>query len=246
MYRHIKIYEIRYTDVDAYDNLKLSSLLSFMEQSACLSADELGFGYNDVSKRNIGFILANCYIELYRPVKLGDISLEVHTWPLPASRIVFLRDYELYVGGEKVGVCATRWCMVDTTSFAVLPVSVYFGEGAFDDYNRERSTDFKNWKIPSVTEGATAFSETVKYSDYDHYFHMNNTKYADYLSDVFCTDELNGKYFKKAQITYVKQCKEGEKVDYFRQDCDGYTLVEGRVDGEARVSFKVELDEIRL
>ena len=49
MYRHIKSYELRYTDVDAFDNLKLSSLLSFLEESACLSADELGFGYDDIA-----------------------------------------------------------------------------------------------------------------------------------------------------------------------------------------------------
>ena len=45
MYRHKKFYDVKYTDADAYDNLKPSALLSFMEESACLSADELGFGY---------------------------------------------------------------------------------------------------------------------------------------------------------------------------------------------------------
>ena len=53
MYRHIKSFELRYTDVDAYDNLKLSSLLSFLEESACLSADELGFGYADVAPKHL-------------------------------------------------------------------------------------------------------------------------------------------------------------------------------------------------
>ena len=62
MYRNIKNYELRYTDVDAYDNLKLSALLSFMEESACRSADELGFGYDDITPHNIGFIIANWYI----------------------------------------------------------------------------------------------------------------------------------------------------------------------------------------
>ena len=41
MYRNIKTYEIRYTDVDFKDELKLSSLLSVLEESACISADEL-------------------------------------------------------------------------------------------------------------------------------------------------------------------------------------------------------------
>ena len=69
MYRHKKDYELRYTDVDAYDNLKLSSLLSFLEESACLSADELGFGYKDIAPKHFGFIIANWYIKLERNIK---------------------------------------------------------------------------------------------------------------------------------------------------------------------------------
>lgn len=59
MYKNIKTYDIRYTDVDFEDTIKLSSLLSVMEESACSSADELGFGYDKIMPVGIGFILAN-------------------------------------------------------------------------------------------------------------------------------------------------------------------------------------------
>lgn len=243
MYRHKKIYELRYTDVDAFDNLKPSSLLSFLEESACLSADELGFGYSHIAPKNMGFIVVNWYIELFRPIKLGT-SLEVHTWPLRPKHLIFLRDFELFINGEKVGVCSARWCMIDTKNFTVLPVNAFFGEGAFDNYNTERSIDFRAWKIPACDDGKKLYSKQVTFSDYDHYFHVNNTKYADYLTDVFTVAEMCGKYINSLQVTYVKQCKFGETIDFFRQDCDGYVLVEGRVDGETRVQFKVVFDEI--
>ena len=73
MYRHIKSFELRYTDVDAYDNLKLSSLLSFLEESACLSADELGLGNADVAPKHLGFVIVNWYIELNRNIKYGYV-----------------------------------------------------------------------------------------------------------------------------------------------------------------------------
>ena len=89
MYKNIRDYQIRYTDVDFKDELKLSSLLSVLEESACYSADELGFGYKDIAPRGIGFILANWYVEIYRPIKLEE-KLTVHTWPLkPKNTIVF-------------------------------------------------------------------------------------------------------------------------------------------------------------
>ncbi len=245
MYRHIKTYEIKYTDVDAFDNLKPSALLSFMEESACLSADELGFGYAAVAPKNIGFVLANAYTELHRPIKIGE-KLEVHTWPIAPKMLIFLRDFELYVGHEKVGVCTTRWCMIDTNLFKPLPVSAYFADGAFDNYNKERSVLFTSWKIPAVTDGKVVGNKKVRLSDYDHYFHVNNTKYADYLYDTFSLDELKGKYIKKLQITYAKQCKLGDEIVFTATQSGENYVVEGRVDGELRVAFKAELCEISL
>lgn len=243
MYRNIKTYEIMYTEVDPFDILKPSALLSFMEESACRSADELGFGYADVAPHGFGFVLANAYTELYRPIKLGE-KLEVHTWPLAPKMLIFLRDFELFVGDEKVGVCSTRWCMIDAKQFKPMPASVYFKEGAFDNYNKERSVNFTSWKLPAVTDGEMAGVKKVGLSDYDHYFHVNNTKYADYLYDTFSLSELEGKFIKKFQITYTKQCKLGEEIEFFRT-VDGLNYcVEGKVGGESRVSFKVELSEI--
>lgn len=243
MYKNIKEYEVRFTDADAFDNLKPSSLLSFQEESACLSAEELGFGYLDISPKNLGFIIVNNYTELFRPIKLGE-KVEIHTWPLRPGHMIFLRDFEFYVNGEKVGVATTRWCMIDTRTFSMMPASAFFGDSSTDNFNTERSVAFNSWKIPQVLDGELAYSRKVAYSDYDHYFHANNTKYADYLLDTFKIEELEGKYIKKLQITYAKQCKIGEIIDLYKKTENGVCTVEGRVAGELRVQFRVELDAL--
>lgn len=243
MYRHKKLYELRYTDCDAYDNLKLSSLLSFLEESACLSADELGFGYADISPKNIGFIIVNWYIEMDRPVKLGE-TVEVHTWPIAPRHIIFNRDFELFIGGVKVGAATARWCMIDTRTFSMLPIDAYFKAGDFENYNTERSIVVRGWKIPEIVDGDVKYTKLVTYSDYDHYFHVNNTKYADFMTDVFDFGELDGKFFSKIRITYNKQCKMGEKLDFYRKDGDDGVIVEGRVDGDLRVQMKISLSDI--
>lgn len=243
MYQHIKTYELKYTDVDVFDNLKLSSLLGFLQESACLSADELGFGYDALTPKHIGFIIVNWYIETKRNIKLGE-TLEVRTWPLPPKRLTFFRDFELYCNGEKVGVVTTRWCMISTENFSMLPTTAFFGDNAFDDYNTNRAVEFVGWKIPRVSDGKNIYSRRVSYSDYDHYNHLNNTKYADFLMDVFSVDELKGKYIKNVQITYVKQCKYGENLQFVRKFCDGVWLVEGLVGDELRVQMRLYLDEV--
>lgn len=243
MYKNKREFSIRYTDVDAYDCLKLSSLLSFLEESAACSADELGFGYKHLTPLNMGFIVVNWYIELKRPIRLTD-SLEIHTWPIVPKFLVFLRDFELYCSGEKVGVATSRWCMIDIENYKTLPVSAFFKDGNFDNFSTVRSTVFSAWKIPQIEGGKIVYSKRVLYSDYDHYFHVNNTKYADFLLDVFSPDAFKDKFLKSAQITYSKQCKYGEKLDFVKQDFETYSLIEGRVDGELRVQLKVQFSEI--
>lgn len=241
MYCHKKSYEIRYTDVDFKDELKLSSLLSLMEESACLSADELGFGYNALQPKNYGFIIVNWYIKLLRPIKLCD-KLTVHTWPIKAKRLIVFRDFELYVGSEKVGVATSRWCLVDLRSFKMLPASMAISDDL--QYNEIRSLDNFDLKIAEISQKEKSYSRMVSYSDYDHYMHANNTKYADFLLDSFSVDEMRDRSLKNVKIAYVKQSKFGEKLDFYRQlQSDGSWTVEGRVNGELRVQLNVEFYE---
>jgi acyl-ACP thioesterase len=242
MYLHKKNYEIRYTDVDFLDNLKLSALTSMLEESACLSADELEFGYSVLAPKNIGFIIANWYINLSRAIRLGE-TVTIHTWPIKPKRLLVFRDFEIYVGDEKVGVATSRWCMVNLVDFSMQPTSVIFANDT-REYNDFRSVEFNEWKIPKIEDGTKTYEKVVSYSDYDHYNHVNNTKYADLLLDAFSPEELKNKYVSSVQITYDKQCKYGEKLEFFRQKFDDFYVVEGRVDGETRVQLKVKFDEV--
>lgn len=241
MYCHCKDYEIRYTDVDASDNLKLSSLLSLMEESACLSAEELGFGYSALQPKNYGFIMVNWYIDLNRAVKLGEI-LTIHTWPIKPKRLIVLRDFELYVGSERVGVATSRWCLVDLVNFKMLPSTAALDENI--QYNDFRSVDVSNIKVPDCNGGKLCYSKVVTYSDYDHYNHVNNTKYADFLLDAFTVDEMKDKSYSEVRITYVKQSKEGEKIDFCRAPLDdGSWVVEGKVGDEKRIQMQIKFND---
>lgn len=242
MYLHSKDYVFRYTDADFQDRIRPASFLSVLQESACLSADELGFGYKDLQPKNIGFILSNWYLEFFRPLNYNDV-LTVHTWPVKPKRLIVFRDFELFIGSEKVGFGTSRWCLVDLAGFAMLPASSVF-DGVDVEYNDFRSTEFNSWKIPNVQSNTPVYTKYASYSDCDHYNHVNNTKYADLLMDAFSVEELRGKWVSQFQISYIKQCKCGEKIEFYRQLVeDGCYLVEGRVGEECRVQFKVKLNE---
>ncbi|MGN1060700.1 MAG: acyl-[acyl-carrier-protein] thioesterase [Candidatus Coproplasma sp.] len=238
MYCNVRKYELRYTDVDFEDNIKLSALLSLMEESACASADELGFGYSVLQPKNIGFVILNWHLELYKAIKLGD-ELTVHTWPVKPRRLTVFRDFELYIGDEKVGVASSRWCVIDLKDFKIIDPSCAFDENAV--YNENRSVEVSSWKIPAVNSSECVYSKKVTCSDYDHYNHVNNTKYADFLLDVFSPEDFKDKNISCVDVNYQTQCKYGETLDFFKEDCDGYTLIEGRVNGVSRVQMRIAM-----
>lgn len=64
------------------------------------------------------------------------------------------------------------------------------------------------------------------------------------ILNVFSVDEMQNKYCAAFDINYIKQCKYGEKIEFFRQDTEDGTIVEGRVDNEVRVRAKIVLKNV--
>jgi acyl-ACP thioesterase len=68
-----------------------------------------------------------------------------------------------------------------------------------------------------VQEGELKYSLQVAYSDYDHNQHVNNAKYADYCMNCFSVSELQRLWVKGFAISYLRQCKEGENLRFYRK-----------------------------
>ena len=77
-------------------------------------------------------------------------------------------------------------------------------------------------------DGELKFSLTIANSEYDHNMHVNNTRYADYCFNCFSVAELAERRLKQFSISYLKQCKEGENLKFYRKEQEvGCYLVHG-------------------
>ena len=236
-------YTLRHSDFDFKDELKLSSLLALLQESAGFSADELGFGYLDLKSKNLAFIIVNTCCEILRPVRLGE-KATVETWPLPPRHVIYERDSRVRVGEEVVANVATRWCLVDPDEFRLLTPDRLGEANARCPYRAERTLEVDNWKIPKLTEGKEIYRMRVGVSQCDHYKHVNNTRYADFFCDCFTMDALSRpvRYF---QIAYGKQAKEGAEISFFRKDEGDSSVCEARSDGEVLAQFRIRFGEER-
>ena len=71
-YHYKQSFNVRYCDVDFRDELKPSSVLAYLEEAACYSADALGFGYQYIKPKNLAFMVTNVCCEFLRPVRLFE------------------------------------------------------------------------------------------------------------------------------------------------------------------------------
>lgn len=245
LYEHKKDFTIKYCDSDFKDEMKLSVALALMEEVACSSADELGFGYTFVKPRGYAFMVANVCMEFLVPVALGDL-VEVKTWPLPPTRVTFGREYQFLLQDKVAINASSRWCLVDLSTGKILP-SKSIDNQDYATYNTTRVIEDVNWKIPAFTKenGELCYEMMVANSEYDHNMHVNNTRYADYCLNCFTIMELSIRKMKKFSITYVKQCKEGDKLFFYRkQNGDSAYLVQGfNGQGETVVQAAILFEE---
>ncbi|MBQ8319540.1 MAG: hypothetical protein IJX81_01550 [Clostridia bacterium] len=239
-YRHIEKFKVRYCDVDFKDELKPSTVLSYLEEAACASADELGFGYAYVKGRGLAFMVTNICIEFLRPVALSD-AVSVHTWPLKPSYVTFGREYQLYAGETLAANASSRWCLVDMSS-GKLASSKLIDNQDYSTYNTNRVFENVRWKIPTIdTNGEEArFTIKIYNSEYDHNMHVNNTRYAEYCFNCFSIAELAEKKLRRFSISYVKQCHEGDTLRFYRKEMEEGYLVQG-VNEENEIVVQAEI-----
>ncbi len=228
-YEHVKTFLAKYCDVDFKDELKLSSALSYLEEVACSSADELGFGYSYIKQKNCAFMITNIHCEFISPIVLGE-KMQVKTWPTPPTHVVFGREYQILSEKDEVCLNATsRWCLVDMQT-GRLAQSKTVDNQDYSTYNTTKLFDNVQWKIPSfhMEEGELKFTITIANSEYDHNMHVNNTRYADYCLNCFTVGELAKMRLKNFSISYVKQCKEGETLRFYKKSIgNGAYLTQG-------------------
>lgn len=166
---------------------------------------------------------------MVKPIPLGMLTT-LKTWPLPPSYATFGREYQITdVNGEVFVNASSRWCLIDVKAGKLLQSKAIDNQD-YSTYNTARVLQDVKWKIPAfaLEEGELRFSMIVANSEYDHNMHVNNAKYADYCFNCFTIAELASRKVKRFSLSYIKQCKEGDSLSFYRREQeDGSFLVQG-------------------
>ena len=240
-----KIYEneypIRVIDTDLFRLCRPSSLMDFMQESAMEHTVDLGISSEDLIKVRAIWMLVRMKYTIHRPIRGGEV-LRIKTWGRRPTGVFVMRDYELYVGQERVGEAVSTWGLGDIENHSLLRAEDLLSpEGALEqDHPLE-----KLGKIRMPKDMEEVEERRIGYSETDLNGHANNTRYADYACDAIRFEALAGCYVKELQITYSAECLAGQTIRMLRQKQNHTYYVRGvDKDGKSHFDIRMELAEI--
>ena len=232
-------------DTDAAQLLKPVSFMNYAQEWANCHASVLGFGYDDMIRTRMAWVLSRMHIKFLRHPKWRE-TVNLRTWHKGPKRLLYIRDFRMTdeTDTEDLVLATTSWLVVNIdTRRLTRDVPLDDSSICRDD---AVSPSCDKIKVPAEVQPILAGNRTVSYSDVDLNGHTNNAMYLVWAMDAVGRDTTFSKPLKEVKINFNHETRPGETVELYLGSCvnggEEKYWVEGRVAGSAGPSsFVVEM-----
>jgi len=233
-------YEITSADTDMYGRLRLSALVNMLIQSAIKSADQLGFGYEEMNKQKLFWVLSRLTLKIENTAQWNDL-LTVETWPKDIEKILYLRDYSVRNNDDQVLARASSgWLAVDRNRKRPSIVQ---------SLNPQRFIELRDkhglQQIPeklSAVKGDEEFTVKSTFYDIDLNQHVTTTRYIDWIMDTFPYEFHKSHYPSFLTMNFMKEIRPDSDISIFREKkFENEYLFEGRNIIDESIAFRAKI-----
>ncbi len=202
---------VRAIDADLNNKLKVSSIFNYMQNSAAAHADSMHFGFKDLYKKGLLWVLSWVKIEFEDYPKFED-SIKVETWPKGHYKLYALRDFLLKDSGDNIfSRATTAWLLINAETKRITDLSALPGDIPYQ-------TELHALKeLPSkIVAGGkeSVLTERIRYSDIDVNRHVNNAKYIESILDCYPEDHHMTNKIKSIKISFLSETKFGDELEF--------------------------------
>lgn len=226
---------INSSEVDQFKNLKVSSFFKLFQDIAVFDCEQLGFGQKFTSEKKLLWVITRAHVNFIRMPKYQETVI-FKTYAGQTKRIIYPRYLEVRsLSGELLIQMSTTWALIDAVKRSICLDSFEIPYCKLDN-------ELPIPKKMNLEQGELQSSHVISYTDCDLNLHLNNTRYIDFLIDVFDSDFYKNHIVSSIQIDYMSEVKEKEKLDLYT-NYDGNSLkivgkVLDKVSFEANIDFK--------
>lgn len=187
----------------------LFSLLKMLQDAARGHASLLGFGYKDSWEKGFFWVLARQKLRVSRWPNSSEV-LNIKTWSKPILGIFAIREFEIFVGQEKIAECSTTWMILDTNTRK--PKKIEGSEEIFKP-SKDYGLDFSAGKISLPANMETVMNFAVETKDLDANNHVNNTRYTKWILNAL--ENESSRMIKEYEINFSKETFLADEIEIF-------------------------------
>ncbi|MBO4327530.1 MAG: thioesterase family protein [Clostridia bacterium] len=202
--RYCRYFRLGATEVDLFNRLRLKSLLGFFQETAGDQCEEFGSGWTTLwNGHGLCYVVVRMEVRMDRYPGTGE-TIRVDTWPENRLRMLFERYGEIFdESGARVGAIVSQWALLDVkarhfvrpdpniipmpdTSALAAPFALSRESSVRGAVNGgEKGGDSFGDNGVGVLSRDVSFLRTPVFSDFDYNGHMNNARYAEWITDAF-------------------------------------------------------------
>lgn len=216
-------------DFDCYDRIKPYAVLNYFQEVAAAHSVILNAGYEDLLAQNKIWVLLKTRYQIESQPKLSK-TLKITTWPLPAEKIYYGREYLIQDENENILIKGSSiWAILNLKTETVTLEKWKF-PGTFV---KQRLFEDKMVKDTSPAYSLKVGAHPVMPSEIDHNRHMNNAMFANVVYDTL--DLGYDEEIRQMEIHFESQAKKGMVIETYRKDTETGKFVFGKNFGDGLV-----------
>ncbi len=216
-------------DINPLKELTNTSLLSYLEDVACMHSEMLGFGISNIHNFKKTWVLLFWKVKVIKRPKFAD-DLTVKTWSRLIDRYYAYRDFYVYnQNNDLVASASSKWVLIDIENEKLVKISeeislAYKSENVsvFEDKNLEKLTE------PNENEKTINYKITKNMIDINK--HLHNIYYMDIAKEILPDEVTFSNELNEFEIMYKHEVKLGEtvKVLYSKQNDFHYITIKSK------------------
>lgn len=202
---------VRYSEMDYKLALKPSALLNYFQDMASENAENLGFGYSYITKKDLAWFLLKYRIE-FNTYPVGEYDLTIKTEPRGYNKLFAYRDFELSSGEKVFARAFTSWALVNLKSGKLSPIKEALDNNPDMPPYERREDDLSFGKIQMPENISTEKTFEIRYDDIDVNGHANNCNYIIWALETLGLEFRSKHYPKTIDIVFKKEIKYGNCI----------------------------------
>lgn len=218
-----KNYKVHVYETNPDGRLSATALFNYMQDIASDHAEELGFGREDLRKKNCFWVLSRLYVEIKELPEWKE-EVEATTWPAGIDKLFAIRNYVVKHKNRIIASGVSSWLVVDLQSKRIIRPESVLDQTRLSPPKAPNPVRMAGKLLEPQGEVTQSEISQVRGSEIDINMHTNSMNYLKWVIDTYPVSFGVSNNLVSVEINYLAESKSGDKIQIRTTEEEGSEL----------------------